>query len=57
LVPGRFGHFLDFFDESAWLEQKPMKNHWQPPPCQKALLPLGTLARGVKKKSLPGIKN
>jgi hypothetical protein len=44
---------------STWLEQKPIKNHWQPLPHQIALSPvgIGTLARGTKKKSLPGVKN
>jgi hypothetical protein len=41
----------------TWLEQKPIKNHWQPLPHQIALLLIGTLARGTQKKSLPGVKN
>jgi hypothetical protein len=34
---------------STWLEQKPIKNHWQSLPHQTALFPIGTLARGLKK--------
>jgi hypothetical protein len=42
---------------STWLEQKPIKNHWQPLPHQTALFPTGALVRGTKKKSLSGVKN
>jgi hypothetical protein len=42
---------------STWLEQKPIKNRWQPLPHQTVLLPMGILARGTPKKSLPGVQN
>jgi hypothetical protein len=43
---------------STWLEQKPIKNRWQPLPHQIALSLIGTLARGTQKNNhFPVSKN